>query len=236
MNPLNDLNSSDALNPKRDLVEINRPPVSLDPEKYSGFFRPIPLWLIAISMVLFFWAGLYLAYYSGGFKANVYNAELVAWSGGGASKTAAPIDLRVIGKKVFVQNCAVCHQETGLGIAGQYPPLVGSEWALSQGWHGDNHLVKNILYGLQGPIIVKNMPYNNAMAPWNQLTDQQIAGVLTYVRSEWGNNGSPISPEFVAKIRASTPPRTEAWTMSELQAIPRELYSGAATNPTPPAK
>ncbi|MDH4470781.1 MAG: cytochrome c [Verrucomicrobiae bacterium] len=236
MNPLNDLNSSDALNPERDLVEINRPPLSVNPEKYGGFFRPIPLWLIAISMVLFFWAGLYIAYYSGGFKSNVYNAELVAWSGGGGSRAAAPIDLRVVGKKVFAQNCVVCHQETGLGIAGQYPPLVGSEWALSQGWHGDNHLVKNILYGLQGPIIVKNMPYNNAMAPWNQLTDQQIAGVLTYVRSEWGNNGSPISPEFVAKIRASTPPRTEAWTMSELQAIPRELYSGAATNPTPPAK
>ncbi len=88
--------------------------------------------------------------------------------------------------------------------------------------------MKQILYGMQGPITVKGVPFSNAMAPWNQLSDQQIAGVLTYIRSEWGNNAPPITPEFVAKIRASTPARSEAWTMSELQAIPRELCSASA--------
>ena len=230
MNPSNASHSSDELNPERDLLEINHAPVSLDPDKLSGFMRPIPLWLVTLSMVLFFWAGLYLAYNSGGFKATVYNADLVSWSGGGAGGAAAPVDLKVVGKKVFTQSCIICHQETGLGIPGQYPPLVGSEWVLVQGWHGDNHLVKQVLYGMQGPVVVKNLPYNNAMAPWNQLTDQQIAGVLTYIRSEWGNNAPSITPEFVAKVRASTPPRTEAWTMPELQAIPRELCSPAAVN------
>lgn len=236
MNPSNDLQLSDELNPERDLLEVHSDPAIPDFTKKNSSLRPIPMWMILLTMVLLFWSGLYLAYYSGGFSANVYNAELVAWSGGGTNGAPAPVDLRVVGKKVFSQNCVVCHQETGLGIAGQYPPLVDSEWALSQGWHGDNHLVKNVLYGLQGPIIVKSMPYNNAMAPWNQLSDQQIAGVLTYVRSQWGNNGSPITPEFVAKIRASTPARTEAWTMQELQAIPRELCSQSAETTEAPKK
>ncbi|OHE78138.1 MAG: hypothetical protein A3F67_00845 [Verrucomicrobia bacterium RIFCSPHIGHO2_12_FULL_41_10] len=143
--------------------------------------------------------------------------------------------MKVVGKKVFTQNCAVCHQSTGLGVPGQFPPLVGSEWVLSQDWHGDNHLVKNVLYGLQGPVTVKNIPFNNAMAPWNQLSDQQIAGVLTYIRSEWGNNAPPITTEFVAKVRADTKPRTEAWTMAELKAIPRELCS-TTPNAGAPAK
>ncbi|MFZ4115646.1 MAG: c-type cytochrome [Chthoniobacterales bacterium] len=230
------LQRKDELDPERDLVETHFDPASPDSYKLSGLLRPIPLWLVTLSMVLFFWAGLYLAYYSGGFKVNVYNADLVAWNGGGSGAGAAPIDLRAIGKKVFTQTCIICHQETGLGIPGQYPPLVGSEWVLSQGWHGDNHLVKNVLYGMQGPVVVKGMPYNNAMAPWNQLSDQQIAGVLTYIRSEWGNNAPPITPEFVAKVRASTPPRSEAWTMPELQAIPRELCTSPAAGAAAPAK
>ena len=227
MNPPNESLHSDEIDLKRDLLEINHAPVLIDASKAQGFFRPVPFWFITLSMLLFFWAGLYLAYYSGGFKATVFNADSVSWSGGGASAGAAPIDMKVLGKKVFTQTCVVCHQTTGLGVPGQFPPLVGSEWVLSQGWHGDNHLVKNVLYGLQGPVMVKNMPFNNAMAPWNQLSDQQIAAVLTYIRSEWGNNAPAITPEFVTKVRADTKPRTEGWTMAELQAIPRELCSEA---------
>jgi len=233
VNPVNEPLHSDEINPKRDLLEINHAPAPIDSTKIEGFFRPIPLWLMTLSMVLLFWAGLYLAYYSGGFKAAVFNADAVSWSGGGPGSAPAPIDMKVLGKKVFTQTCVVCHQSTGLGVPGQFPPLVGSEWVLTQGWHGDNHLVKNVLYGLQGPITVKNMPFNNAMAPWNQLSDQQIAAVLTYIRSEWGNNASAITSEFVAKVRADTKPRTEAWTMAELQAIPRELCSGAPSAATP---
>ncbi len=218
----------DQLDPSRDLLELEAGNNDVQSHEKNNLLRPLPLWLVTLSMILFFWAGLYLAYYSGGFRSNVYNADLVAWSGGGASAAAAPPDLRTIGKKVYTQICIICHQETGLGVPGQYPPLVGSEWVLSQGWHGDNHLVKNVLYGMQGPVTVKGMPYNNAMAPWNQLTDEQIAGVLTYIRSEWGNSAPALTPEFVAKIRASTPVRSEAWTMPELQAIPREVCTPAA--------
>lgn len=237
MNSLNNTPPDDQLHPEKDLVEINHAPAANEATRLNGFFRPIPLWFLALAMILFFWAGLYLAFYSGGFKSTVFNADAVSWSGGGAVGPAAPLDLKVVGKKVFTQTCVVCHQETGLGVPGQFPPLVASEWVLSEGWHGDNHLVKNVLYGLQGPVTVKGLPFNNAMAPWNQLSDQQIAGVLTYIRSSWGNNAPPITPEFVAKVRANTKPRTEAWTVAELQAIPRELCSTAPSAPASvPAK
>lgn len=177
---------------------------------------------MTFSIFLFFWAGMYLAYNSGGFKSTVFDASVVSWSGGGNSSAAAPIDMNALGKKVFTQTCVICHQATGLGVPGQFPALVGTEWVLSQDWHGDNHLVKQVLYGMQGPITVKGLPFNNAMAAWNQLSDQQIAAVLTYIRSEWGNNAPPITTEFVTKVRADTKPRSEAWTLAEMKAIPKE--------------
>lgn len=200
-------------------------------------YEPIPLWLITLFFCIFFWAGLYLAYNSGGFRADVFNPAQVSWSGGGSAVAAGPVDPKVLGKRVFTQNCVVCHQATGLGVAGQFPPLVGSEWVLRGDWHGDNHLVKILLKGLQGPIQVKGNTYNNAMPPWSQLKDEQIAAVLTYIRSEWGNNAPAISPEFVKAIRDKTLDRTEPWTQKDLQAIPRELApeAGSAAPAAPPA-
>lgn len=228
---------SDSFEPQRDLVERNHAPELLHHSNRDLFLRPLPLWLMIFSMFLFFWAGMYLAYNSGGFKATVFDATVVSWSGGGGSAVAAPIDMKTLGKKVFAQSCVICHQITGMGVPGQFPTLIGTEWVLSQDWHGDNHLVKQVLYGMQGPITVKGMPYNNAMAAWNQLSDQQIAAVLTYVRSDWGNNAPPITSEFVAKIRADTKPRTEAWTMPELKAIPKENCSPSTIAPAAaPAK
>lgn len=196
-------------------------------------YEPISLWLITFCFGLIFWGGMYLVMHSGGFRADVFNSNLVAWDGaGGAAVDKGPPDPLVVGKRIFTQYCAVCHQTTGLGVAGQFPPLAGSEWALSQDWHGDNHLVKIVLNGLQGPITVKGNPYNNAMAPWGGvLNDDQIAAVLTYIRNEWGNSAPHITPEFVAEVRAQTEGRTEAWTQKDLQAIERVLIQAASDAP-----
>jgi mono/diheme cytochrome c family protein len=141
----------------------------------------------------------------------------------------------VIGKRLFTQNCAVCHQQTGLGVAGQFPPLAGSEWVLSQDWHGDNHIVRIVLHGFHEPVTVKGEQFNNVMAPWGKvLKDEQIAAVLTYVRNEWGNKAPPITKEFVSKIREETKDRTEPWTQKELQSIGRVLVEEAAATPATP--
>jgi hypothetical protein len=122
-----------------------------------------------------------------------------------------------------------------MGVAGQFPPLVASEWVVGGDWVGDNHLVKILLAGMQGPVQVKGQSYNNAMPPWAQLKDSEIAGILTYIRSEWGNNASPITEEFVAKVRAATD-RKDPWTQKDLKAIPAEKISaGGAAAPAPAA-
>jgi mono/diheme cytochrome c family protein len=178
-------------------------------------------------MALVFWGGAYLAFNSGGFESTVFNPSQVSWTGGGAVAKGPP-DPRVVGKRLFTANCVACHQATGLGVAGQFPTLVGSEWVLTEGWHGDNHLIGVLLHGLQGAIQVKGETYNGAMPPWKQLKDDQIAAILTYIRSEWGNNESPITAEQVAKVREETAAQTEPYTQAQLQAIPAIEFEDAA--------
>jgi mono/diheme cytochrome c family protein len=177
-------------------------------------------------MALVFWAGAYLAFNSGGFQSDVYNPTQVSWTGGGGVAKGPP-DPMVVGKRLFTANCVACHQATGQGVAGQFPTLVGSEWVLGGDWHGDNHLVKILLHGLQGPIQVKGNTYNGAMPPWKQLKDDQIAMILTYIRNEWGNSAPPITAEQVAKVREETAAQTEPYTQNQLKAIPAVKYDTA---------
>jgi hypothetical protein len=62
--------------------------------------------------------------------------------------------------------------------------------------------------------------YNNAMPQWKQLSDDQIASVLTYIRSDWGNNAPAIEPAFVAGIRSEHKDQSDPWTQSQLMAMP----------------
>ncbi len=224
--------------------EPNKPSENSAPEVSAPVLReapeptekssPLPFWLVIFAGILVFWGGFYLASNSGGFKADVYNPSLVV---GGGGAPAGPPDPKVVGKRLFTKNCVVCHQASGMGVAGQFPPLVGSEWVVGGDWVGDNHLVKILLAGVQGPMQVLGKSYNNAMPPWSQLKDDEIAGILTYIRSEWGNSAPPITPEFVAKIRAESADRKEPWTQKDLKQIPaqNQSASGAAEPPAAPA-
>jgi mono/diheme cytochrome c family protein len=104
------------------------------------------------------------------------------------------------GKEIFTRICAACHQRDGAGKDGVAPPLVGSEWVLApQG----GRMVRIVLDGLNGPIQVRGRNWNLAMPPWREnLDDDQVAVVLSYIRSKLGNNhASAITPEFVAAAR-----------------------------------
>ena len=202
-------------------------------------YEPIPLWMVSLFMALVFWGGAYLAFNSGGFQSDVFNPTQVSWTGGGAAAKGPP-DPMVVGKRLYTANCVACHQATGQGVAGQFPTLVGSEWVVGGDWVGDNHLVKILLHGLQGPIQVKGNTYNGAMPPWKQLKDDQIASILTYIRNEWGNSAPPITAEKVAKIREETAAQTEPYTQNQLKALPAVKFEAAPAAPaesetTPPA-
>jgi mono/diheme cytochrome c family protein len=178
-------------------------------------------------MLSLFVGGLYLAFNSGGFRSDVYESDAVNWAGGGA-QAAAPVDPKVVGKRLYSQNCVVCHQANGQGVAGQFPPLAGSEWVKGSDKHGENHLVLLMLHGHQGPMTVMGGSYNNAMPQWKQLSDDQIAAILTYIRSDWGNNAPAIEPAFVAGIRSEHKDQSDPWTQSQLMAMPPVAGSKAA--------
>jgi mono/diheme cytochrome c family protein len=135
-----------------------------------------------------------------------------------AAKPAAPTSTAQgpDGKVVYSTTCAACHQATGEGVEGTYPPLAGSEWA-----NGDDaKVVRIVLHGLTGPVEVAGETYSGMMPPWGGvLKDPELAAVLTYVRSAWGNKAAPVTVAKVAAIRAATSARTTPWTAAELAQI-----------------
>ena len=127
-------------------------PSSMDSSVAADRFRPVPTWVVAGAAALVLWAGLYLGSYSGGFQGDVYNEEANYKPPG----PTGPVDPVVASKKrghgVFLANCAQCHQATGLGQAGQFPPLVASEWVVGD---APKRLPLILLHGIQGTIHVK---------------------------------------------------------------------------------
>ncbi|HEY0792518.1 MAG TPA: cytochrome c [Chthoniobacterales bacterium] len=187
---------------------------------------PVPRWLLSVFGVAVFWAGAYLFTYSGGFDAGVFDFQ--PKYGAAAGGPAVPPDPKEVGKKLFSANCITCHQANGQGVAGQFPPLAGSEWVNSD---ATNRLISIVLKGLQGPVQVKGQAYNNAMQAWEaQYTDEQFAAILTYIRSDWGNSGPPVPADAVKLMRDQVKDRKEQWTMAELQKMPpQDVTKGGGT-------
>ena len=103
---------------------------------------------------------------------------------------------RETGRRVFSQTCQACHQEDGRGIPGTFPPLARSDFLNAD----PRRAISAVLNGLQGPITVNGRPYS-AVMPALHLTDEEIASVLTYVYSQWGNSGEIVTPALVREIR-----------------------------------
>jgi mono/diheme cytochrome c family protein len=96
------------------------------------------------------------------------------------------------GKQVFGVNCAACHQATGKGLAGVFPPLDGSEWVV-----GDARTLANILlHGVSGELLVMGNTYNGVMPAFKQLGNAELAAVTSYIRSEWSNSAPALTPEL----------------------------------------
>jgi len=202
--------------------------------------EPLSIWLIAVYGLAIFCGGAYLGRYSGNFSGDGLDPlggpppmkkGAAAGPGGGAQVELTP---RERGKKIFAANCQTCHQANGLGVAGQYPPLAGSEFTTG----GSRRPGMIVLKGLQGPVTVKGQQYGTAvMQPWDKtLTDQRIADVLTYERSEWGNNASPVTAEQIAALRKELANHTESFNEHEILAVPADAeLPGAAPAGAPPA-
>lgn len=113
------------------------------------------------------------------------------------------------GGAVYTARCVACHQPTGLGLPGVFPPLADSEWVTGK----DTVVIQILLHGIQGPLTVKGVTYNGAMPAFkDQLADEEIAAVASHIRSQWGNTGGPVEAAKVAEARAATASRSTAWS------------------------
>ena len=118
-----------------------------------------------------------------------------------ASKVAKPATgataVKSPGQLIYEQNCLTCHQSNGSGVPNLNPPLRGTDWVL-----GDKtRLINVVLKGLQGQEIEGDM-YDNAMPAHDFLKDDQIADVLTFIRSNFGNKADAITADEVKAARS----------------------------------
>lgn len=181
---------------------------------------PAPLFLMIGVGVLLYWAMWHLNENSGNFRANVYAPFKSAAEVDRANPKSPEEAQRELGMAVFARYCAQCHQASGLGSPGQYPPLAGSDWVQMP---GADRLIRLVLHGMQGPVTVSGKEFNNAMPTWRDtLTDEQIAAVLTFVRgnAEWGNQAAAVGTNRVAEIRKNEPTRDAPWLAEELLKTP----------------
>ena len=102
------------------------------------------------------------------------------------------------GKVVYKKNCAVCHLKNGKGVPHTFPPIVKSDYLKN---NSKEHLIKLILNGQKGKIVVNGKKYNNVMLPFKKLSDYEIAAVLTYINNSFGNSGPEYFSEEIKKQR-----------------------------------
>lgn len=180
----------------------------------------LSMWLLGLLGALTWWAFVYVDAQGGQFNGQVY----APFHSTNQLASFLPKDETVIAKqrgKLVYAQCAGCHQDNGQGNPALALPLAGSEWVTSE---GVNRLIRIPLKGLNGPFKAAGKEMNAAMlAIGADLSDQQVADVLTYVRNSWGNKASLVTPEQVTKIRAEIKDRSDPYTQEELLKLPETV-------------
>ncbi len=174
-----------------------------------AFFTAVAL--IIVLVFAWFYQRRYFADYDS--KSVLYDRQDIAAMQAYKNRPKEPEGPVVVdGAKVYSQQCVACHQATGQGLPGAFPPLAGSEWVM-----GAPELpIKILLAGLGGPVEVKGNTFNGAMPAFGAvLDDAEIAAVITHVRGSWDNGASEVTVDQVAAIRAEIGTRG-AWSAEEL--------------------
>jgi mono/diheme cytochrome c family protein len=204
----------DAIQPQApDFIEMPEvAPLSLERE-------PVPVWLYLVCGFALFLAGSsftgFEIFGQGMLDQGPGGPMLAGSSQAAAEGPTTPMD---IGKKLYGGNCANCHQASGAGSPGSYPPLVGSEYVLGS----KERLAAIMLAGASGSITVKGATFSTQVMPgWNtNFTDDKLAAIMTYIRASWGNTAGPVSPDEVTKARAKFASHLGApYSEAELKAI-----------------
>ncbi|RKR83725.1 mono/diheme cytochrome c family protein [Mucilaginibacter gracilis] len=117
-----------------------------------------------------------------------------------ASKAPAGLSAQVAaGQKVYLQYCLSCHMMDGGGVPNMNPPLINTSYV-----KGDKtKLIKIVLNGFAQNVDIDGQSYSNNMPAQVQLTDKEVADVLTYVRNSFGNKYSGVKLAEVKAVRAT---------------------------------
>lgn len=209
--------------------------MNADPKKSSfpteaepqAAMTPMPVWPMALLFALLFLGGWYFDIYGGWFEAKVYAPyRSVADVQRFQPNTDPDTGFLALGKKLFSENCAVCHMETGVGNpANGCPPLVDSEWVKHP---APERMIMLISKGLSGPITVNGKVYNTGvmLAVGDSLPGDEkekamkIAAIASYVRRHFANIGPVVKPEQAEAVRAGIKDRTANYTAEELLKVP----------------
>ena len=150
-----------------DVERLHRAIFRESPDPQEGR-EPAPWWLWTGVVLAIFWGGWYLGRYGGTFGAATHVAlgapDQAVTDAVAATTATAATDPVAAGRQVFTKNCQACHQATGRGLPGAFPPLVGSEWAVGS----PEVLARILLNGFQGPVTVAGGTYNGAMPAWRE--------------------------------------------------------------------
>lgn len=192
------------------------------PEPKEGY-KAMPLFLLGLVSSMIFVTSIYVVQHRGGFSPLVYDERFEPKdTAGGAVAELTPEQIVAAGKKHYTSTCVACHQANGQGVAGVYPPLAGSDWVTGN----EERVIRVLLHGLSGPVDVGGTTYNGAMPAFGKVTgggynwsDEKVAQVLTYIRSEWGNQAAPIAKDKVTEVLNAEKARGKPWTQGELDSF-----------------
>ena len=209
--------------------------------------EPAPMWVIFIGLLVAIFAGGSInKFTTGSFDFETSNPLMYAKlpdprpGVGGGGDALDPMQVAMKKGAGTYALCGGCHQGSGAGVPGQFPPLAGSDWVTG----GTERLIRVVLHAVTGPIKINGADFSSAMQMTPQgavLSDQDIANVLTFIRNSWGNQGSMVTKEMVAQVREAEKARTTPWTQAELDKyakadVPGEVPAAAPAAAAPAAK
>ena len=177
----------------------------------SESLRPVPLVVVIVTLAMVIIGAGYILLSDPFGASELGDQRTLADLRPAVAQTGKSVD----GKQLFNAQCVTCHQVSGQGLPGVFPPLDGSEWV-----NGDERIVANILlHGINGELAVAGTTYKGMMPAFGHLGNEQLAAVASYVRSAWSNKGEPLKAELFAQERSATPRTTPFTNAAELEAL-----------------
>lgn len=163
--------------------------------------RPVPLLVLFVIVSLFLWSVYYIAV-----------SDLHSPASFGDNRTTADFEVAestsIDGGQLYTANCVACHQASGAGVPGVFPPLSASEWVQGK----PEVVVQILLHGITGELTVEGTTYNGVMPDFgSKFNDEEIAALVNHLRTSFGNEANTIDADLVKAQREATADRTTPW-------------------------